>query len=418
MTIMEISKCIHDEYCGGCIYQDLSYEEQLKLKQEQVCKLFVDKNIQCDNIESIVPSVDIYAYRNKMEYTFGDMVKDGEMTLGMHQKGKFMSIITVDRCQLVDEDFNIILKSVLEFCNERGYKHRNKKNHTGLLRNLIIRKGVRTGELLVNIVTTSQEKFDADGFVQMLLNLGDTGNSALQGSGCTLALEEDYEEGEKRLTNKIVGILHTINDGLADAVICDELRVLYGRDYYMERMLGLRFKVSAFSFFQTNPPAVERLYKDALDMIDNFEGKTVYDLFCGTGTISQALALKAKKVIGVEIVDEAVCSARENAEINRLENCSFFCGDVFEILENTEVEKPDVIVVDPPRVGIQKKALEKIISYGVEQILYISCNPKTLVENLEVLQEAGYTVIKTRIYDNFPFTKHVECVCLMSRAER
>lgn len=391
MTHMANSKCIHDEYCGGCIYQDLTYDEQIKTKEKQVRDLLDLRKINFEDISSITGSEDIYAYRNKMEYTFGDQVKGGKMTLGMHQKGKFMSIITVDKCQIVDQDFNVILWAVLDFCNENGYVQYNKKSHEGLMRNLIIRKGVKTKELLVNLVTTSQHNFDEEKFVSMLQGL--------------------------KLENEIVGILHTLNDGLADAVICDKLNILYGRDYYMEEIMGLKFKVSAFSFFQTNPKAVERLYQEALELIDDFDGKIAYDLFCGTGTISQALALKAKKVIGVELVEEAVESAKENAKLNSLENCEFIAGDVFQILESTEIEKPDVIVVDPPRVGIQKKALDKIISYGVDQILYISCNPKTLAENLEVMQERGYEVKKVKIYDNFPFTKHVETVALLSKLD-
>ena len=260
------------------------------------------------------------------------------------------------------------------------------------MRNLIIRKGVRTKELIINIVTSSQQKFDEVAFVEMLKNL--------------------------TLNNNLAGILHTINDAPSDAVICEDMIVLYGRDYYMEKIMGLDFKVSAFSFFQTNPKAVERLYIDALSMIDDFEGKIAYDLFCGTGTISQALALKAKKVVGIELVEEAVESAIENAKLNGLSNCEFIAGDVFKVLESAQIEKPDVIVVDPPRVGIHPKALAKVISYGVDQILYISCNPKTLAIDLKTLQDYAYKVEKTRIYDNFPMTKHVECVTLLVRATK
>ncbi len=383
--------CSHDEFCGGCIYQGLPYNEQLKIKEEQVLALLKDRDIQYEEFLGIKESPAQYAYRNKMEYTFGDMVKDGDMTLGMHQKGRFMSIVTVDTCQIVEKDFNYILLATLNFCNEKGYKHYHKKSHKGLLRNLIVRKGERTGELLINIVTSSQVAFDEDGFVDMLKNLEET-----------------------TLENKIVGVLRTINDGLADAVNCDELRTLWGRDYYYEEIMGLKFKVSAFSFFQTNISAVEKLYTDAIEMIDDFSEKTVFDLFCGTGTISQSMAGKARKVVGVELVEDAVASAKENAKLNGIENCEFICGDVFKVMEEL-TEKPDVIVVDPPRVGIQPKALEKIINYDVEQIMYISCNPKTLAINLQTFQFRGYKVKKIKAYDNFPMTKHVECVCLLEK---
>lgn len=375
--------CKHDEFCGGCIYQGIEYEEQLKIKENQVLELLEKNEVTPDVIDKIEGCPHQYRYRNKMEYTFGDLVKDGEMTLGMHKKGHFMSIVTVDGCQLVTEDFNKILSFTLEFCKEKGYAKYHKKTHTGLMRNLIVRKGFRTGELIVNIVTSTEIPFDDEAFVNGLLSLD--------------------------LEDTLVGILHTYNDNIADAVNCERLETIYGRDYYMEEILGLKFKVSAFSFFQTNIEAVERLYKEAIDLIPELDGKTVFDLYCGAGTISQIMALKAKKVVGVEIVEEAVEAAKENAKLNCLDNCHFIAGDVFKVLEEVE-EKPDVIVVDPPRVGIQPKALDKILSYGVENIVYVSCNPKTLAMNLSYMQHYGYEVKYLKPFDNFAFTKHIECV--------
>lgn len=380
--------CPHSEFCGGCIYQGVSYADQLAEKEKQVKELLEKKSVQPDKLDAIEGCPSQYGYRNKMEYTFGDFVKDGEISLGMHRKKNFMSIVTVDRCQLVDPDFNLILSAVLDFVKERSYPFYHKKTHKGMMRNLIIRKGVRTEELLINIVTSSEPGFDEEAFLQMLLDLG---------------------------TNKrIVGILRTVNDNLADAVNCDELRTLWGRDYYLEKILGLDFKVSAFSFFQTNVEAVERLYTEALALADSFEGKTVFDLYCGTGTISQVLALKAKKVLGIELVSEAVDAARENAKANGLNNCSFIAGDVFEVLKNVE-EKPDVIVVDPPRVGIQPKALDKIIAYDVPEIVYISCNPKTMADNLKYAEYYGYDCKYLKPFDNFPMTKHIESIALLKK---
>ena len=380
--------CHHREFCGGCIYQGTAYSEQLKEKEKEVLRLLEAKGVTPEKIDSIEGCPSAFCYRNKMEYTFGDFVKDGEMTLGMHRKKNVMSIVTVDNCQLVDPDFNIILKAVLDFSVEKGYTFYHKRSHSGLLRNLIIRKGVRTGELLVNIVTTSEEGFDEREFTEMLLSL--------------------------TLTNKIVGVLRTYCDSLADAVVPDSLKTLYGRDYYMEKLLGLDFKVSAFSFFQTNVEAAERLYTEALALVDSFEGKKAFDLYCGTGTISQVLALKAKEVLGIELVEEAVDAATENAALNGLDNCRFIAGDVFKVL-NEVSDKPDVIVVDPPRVGIQPKALDKIISYGVKEIVYISCNPKTLTENLRYLDYYGYKCMYLKPFDNFPMTKHTECIALIER---
>ena len=380
--------CKHKELCGGCIHQGKPYEQQLEEKGNDVSMLISKKEIKVGEYLGIQGSPAQYRYRNKMEYTFGDTVKDGPLCLGMHRKKHFMSIVTVDECQLVPEDFNRILSAVLGFCQEKGYSFYHKKSHKGLLRHLIIRYGVRTGELLVNIVTSSQGEFDDKGFTEMIT-----------------ALELD---------NRVVGVLRTVNDRLADAVYCEELKVLWGRDYYMEKIMGLDFKVSAFSFFQTNVEAAERLYTEAIDLIDDFEDKNVFDLYCGTGTITQALALKAKTVTGVELVSEAVEAAKENARLNGLDNCSFIAGDVFEVLEKLD-QKPDVIVVDPPRVGIQPKALDKILGYGVKQIVYISCNPKSLTDNLMYIQGNGYEVKKIKAFDNFPMTKHIETCVLLQR---
>lgn len=380
--------CKHNEHCGGCIYQEIPYQDQMTMKAKEVLRLLSVRGIEPEKFLGVEGSPVQYGYRNKMEYTFGDEVKDGEMTLGMHKKGRFMSIVTVDECQLVTDDFNQILRATLNFCSEKGYGFCHKKSHKGLMRNLILRRGVNTKELLVNIVTTSQESFDDQGYVERIRSLS--------------------------LSDTLVGVLHTYNDGLADAVVCDRLEILYGRDYYMEEIMGLKFKVSAFSFFQTNVLAVEKLYTEAVAFIGDVQGKTVFDLYCGTGTITQTLALRAKEAIGVEIVEEAVEAARENAKLNGLENCRFIAGDVLKALDELE-EKPDVIVVDPPRMGIHPKALQKILSYGVKEIVYVSCNPKTLAENLEMVRFSGYNVKVLKVFDNFPHTKHVESIILMTR---
>ena len=387
--------CPHDDFCGGCTYQGESYDEQLRIKEQEVRMLFQTGGISPSVFDSIegCPPESRYRYRDKMEYTFGDEVKDGPLCLGMHRPGQFMAITTVDECQLVREDFNRILRFTLDFCKEKGYPKYHKRKHQGLLRNLVIREGFRTDEIIVNIVTSSDGEFAESEFLQGLHRL--------------------------QLDGSIVGVMHTLDDDKADSVKCDELRVLEGRDYYFEKIMGLDFKVHEFSFFQTNIEAVERLYTKALSLIDSLEGKNVYDLYCGTGTISQVAAKKAKHVTGVEIVPESVDMARENAALNGLDNCDFICGDVFDVLENTEqgraLEKPDVIFVDPPRVGMTPDAVRKISSYGVPQIVYISCNPKSLVNNLSQFTDYGYMVDYVKPFDNFPMTSHVESIVLMSR---
>lgn len=374
--------------CGGCLYQGVPYEEQIRIKEKQIDRLLDSHEISREIFHGIAASSTPYRYRNKMEYTFGDAVKGGALELGMHEKGRFMSILTCDECQLVPEDFNRILSCVLGFCRERQYSFYHRKTHQGLLRNLIVRKGVRSGELLVNIVTSSEEGFDESGFVQCLRQL---------------ELEDD-----------LVGILRTTNDSLADAVINEGVKILYGRDYYYEELLGLRFVVNAFSFFQTNIEAVERLYSEALALLPDLDQKTVYDLYCGTGTIAQMMALRAKKVYGVEIVPDSVRSATRNAELNGIRNCEFLCGDVRKILDQMP-DPPDVVVVDPPRAGMHYKAVDTICNYGIGEILYISCNPKTLCINLDQFRARGYQPVYMKAYDNFMMTKHVESVVKLER---
>ena len=225
------------------------------------------------------------------------------------------------------------------------------------------------------------------------------------------------------LHGKIVGILHMVNDSVADVVRSDETKLLYGRDYFYEEILGLRFRITAFSFFQTNSLGAEVLYSTAREFIGELSNqksgeakrdKVVFDLYSGTGTIAQLMAPAAKKVVGVEIVKEAVEAARENAKLNGLSNCEFIAGDVLKVLDELE-ERPDVIILDPPRDGVHPKALKKILAYGVEKIVYISCKPTSLARDLESFLEDGYEVERVVCCDQFPWTGNVETVCLLSK---
>lgn len=382
--------CKHFSICGGCAYQDIAYADQLVLKNNEVLACLENNHILVKEYLGITGCEKQMAYRNKMEYTFGDETKEGPKTLGLHKSKQFMSIVTVDECLLVDQDFNAILKCTLAYFIEKDYPHYNKKTHVGLQRNLIIRKGERTSELLINLVTTTQMDFDKSTLMNRLLNLP--------------------------LNNKIIGILNTINNGQADFVHCDRLETLHGRDYYMEEFMNLSFKVSAFSFFQTNIPAIEKLYQIVLDFMGDVQGKTVFDLYSGTGSITQAVALKAKKVIGLELVPEAVAAARENAAMNGLDNCIFIEGDVLKSLDQL-TDKPDLIILDPPRSGVHPKALQKILNYKVNEIIYISCNPKTLTLDLAIAQNSGYESEKLIVCDNFPHTKHSEAVVKLRYVE-
>ena len=391
--------CPAAEHCGGCIYQGVDYAQQYAAKDKAVRKLLDKHDIDESVYLGMEPAICTGGYRNKMEYTFGDLEKGGVLELGMHFKGRFMSIITTDQCQLVPPSFNKVVRATLDFCREKGYVPYHRKTHLGLLRNLVVRCGVRTNELLINIVTSSEPGFDEDGFKEMLLSLD-------------LRSEDEKESGSEGM--KIVGILRTFNDSVADAVIDESHKLLYGRDYYNEEILGLKFKVKAFAFFQTNIDAVERLYSDLLKVVPDVSGKVAYDLYCGTGTISQLMAGAAKDVYGIDIVEDSIIAARSNTELNGINNCHYICGDVKEKLDEIPA-KPDVIVVDPPRVGIHDKAVAMLCRYGIDEIVYVSCNPKTLCINLDSFRANGYRIVSIKAYDNFPLTKHVETVVLLRR---
>lgn len=453
--------CPHFGSCGGCMYLHLPFEEELELKKGQVERLLdgamregarlsgiPEEDLKVSGwFEGILPAPRKYEYRNKMEYTFGDEYKDGPLALGMHKRGGFYDIVTVDGCRITDPDFSLILRTTLQYFQEtdlaetaagsRGlpsgklpFFHRLR--HTGYLRHLLVRKAAFTGEILVDLVTTTQLQPDLAGFTQALLDL----------------------EREGLLSGHFAGILHTNNDSPADIVTDQGTEILYGQDFFTEELLGLRFKVTPFSFFQTNSHGAEVLYDTARrylleagglrggqedpdpaccmpgglrtgteacgespDETRSKAGKTagiVYDLYCGTGTIAQLMAPYADKVIGVEIVEEAVEAAKENAARNGLTNCEFIAGDVLKVLD-TIPEKPDTIILDPPRDGIHPKALPRILAYGVANILYISCKPTSLARDLPAFIAAGYRPVRGICVDQFPWTSSVETVCLLSR---
>lgn len=373
--------------CGGCMYQTMSYEEQMKMKGDQVKEILDAAILEDYEFEGVKASPKEFAYRNKMEFSFGDEYKDGPLSLGLHKKGSTYDVLTAADCKLVHEDMTKILLCVLEYFKERNVAYYKKMQHVGYLRHLLLRRGDQTGEILVNLVTTTQEEHDLSLLVDALLAL--------------------------QLEGKIVGILHILNDSLSDVVQSDETRILYGQDFFYEKLLDMDFKITPFSFFQPNTKGAEILYKTVRDYIGDIHNMTVFDLFSGTGTIAQVLAPVAKQVIGVEIVEEAVEAAKENAEHNGLSNCRFIAGDVFKVLDEIE-EKPDVIVLDPPRDGIHPKALPKILDYGVDKIVYISCKVTSLARDLEMIQARGYRVEKCTAVDQFCQTVHVETVVLLS----
>ena len=379
--------CQHFGICGGCRYQNLSYEQQLDLKKRQVEEL-IEKNGLSFDIENIYGSPITEGYRNKMEFTFGDEEKDGPLALGMHKKNSFYDIVTLDDCRIVDPDFNVLLQAILKYFKEKGETYFHKIRHEGFLRHLVMRRSVKTGDILINLVTTTQSQLDESEFVNMIL--------------------------AQKIDGKVVGILHTLNDNLADVVQSDETKTLYGQDYFYEYLYNMRFKISPFSFFQTNTLGAEVLYDKVREYVGETKDKLIYDLYTGTGTIAQMLASVASKVVGVEIVEEAVEAAKKNAVDNHLDNCEFIAGDVLKVVDNL-TKKPDILVLDPPRDGIHPKALTKIINFNVDEMVYVSCKPTSLMRDLLVFREAGYEVKRACLVDMFPGTVHVETVVLLSQ---
>ena len=429
--------------CGGCVFQTIPYEEELKLKEHMVKDVILKALKQCtgsvfhahsdgavrtasecrdtqetpedyalhviDEVwDGITGSPEHTGYRNKMEFSFGNAVKDGPMTLGMHVSGHFIDVIDTPDCNIVDGDFRRIRAAVSDHAKEYGLVFYNRHSNTGFLRNLLVRKGIHTGEIMVDVVTTSD---------------GDMHETEL----------EDTLKGLS-LAGSIVCLLHTVNDALGDAVKNESTSLIYGRDHIFDEVLGLRFKISAFSFFQTNTLGAEVLYgrvreyiRDALSDGDAEENRqdagidtakvsdagVVYDLYSGTGTIAQLVSPVARHVYGIEIVEEAVEAAQVNARLNGIGNVSFVCGDVMKMLGDIE-ERPDLIILDPPRDGVSPGALRQILAYGVKNIIYISCKVTSLARDLPAIYEAGYRMKRLSVIDMFPRTANTETVCLLS----
>lgn len=380
-----IPPCPDFTRCGGCRFQDIPYGMQLSMKEKYLRSLFDKAGIEYGRFEEILPSPVQYGYRNKMEFSFGDETKDGELTLGMHEKHKHHNIVPISDCKISPEDFSVILKAVQAYFRKNGETYYNHYTKTGFLRHLVLRKA--SDELLVNLVTTTEKTLGEKAFVSMLLDLP--------------------------LENKIAGILHTLNNAFSDAVKPEEVRLLYGRSTITENLCGLRFEITPFSFFQTNTKAAEVLYGKVREYAGDCSGKTVFDLYCGTGTIAQVMAKQARHVYGIEIVPEAIDAAKDNAALNGLNNCTFICGDVLEKVEELK-EHADVIILDPPRAGIHPKAIDKIIAFAPETFIYVSCKASSLVADLPKFTEAGYRIEKACGVDMFPNTEHVECVVLLS----
>ena len=434
--------------CGGCLYQTLPYETQLKMKAEQVQNLLKEVLSEDSIFDGIKGSPHELGYRNKLDLSFGDEVIGGPLTLGMHKTGTRYTVLNADTCKLAHSDMTMILKEVRAYCAEEQLPFYNKLRHEGFLRYLMLRRSETTGEILVLLAVSSQMSHDFTPLAERL---------------CAL-----------NLTGSIAGVFLAIDDRYADALIADEVHCLYGRDYFYETILGLRFKVTLFSFFQTNTAGAEVLYDMVRRYVRSYEGcgaadtkdsivlpgetaetdragkdaagtgcagtdtagtdrvgtgstenwasrpakpdrlPVLYDLFCGTGTIAQVLAQEAKQVYGIELIGEAVEAASKNAALNELDNCMFYAGDVFETLPAMP-EKPDFVILDPPREGVHEKALKLIDGYGINGMVYISCKASSFVSDMRFLKENGWKIVRYCLVDLFPETHHVETIVLLEK---
>ena len=398
--------CSHFGVCGGCQWQMLPYDQQLVYKHKQVVdNLTRIAKIALPPIPPIIGAVDTQAYRNKVEYTFatekfipfeqfkamkaaGEEPKKTPGAGGFHARGFFEKVVEIDTCYLQAEPTNEIRKTVVNFAIENEMPFYNIKQHQGWLRNMFVRNTTK-GEWMVNLVLG----YDGGEKREALLNL----------------LLEKFPQ--------ITTLLYTINGKRNDSMQDLEPQVFFGNGYITEMLENFAFKISPKSFFQTNSKQAEKLYQVTRDFAALTGKEVVYDLYCGTGSIGIFCSKDAKKIVGVEMVAEAIEDAKENARMNNLTDTAFFAGDVIDICDDLFFEthgKPDVIITDPPRAGMHEKLVHKLLAMEAETIVYVSCNPATQARDLSLLAEK-YTVTKIQPVDMFPHTLHIENVVQLKR---
>jgi 23S rRNA (uracil1939-C5)-methyltransferase len=369
----------------GAPWQVLPYERQLREKEDQVRDALERiGRFQSPPVQPIVPAVEQLRYRNKLEYSFGED-EEGELVLGFHRPGRFDVIDDVEVDILAAERVDDLRRAVKAWCRAEGLSAWDRRSQEGLLRNLVVREGRRTGQLQARVVTSPGSSFRVDELA-------------------AAAAPAD-------------SFLWTRAEGIAETTRAGETQVVKGKGHLEEELSGLTFRISPDAFFQTNTEMAERLYGAAIELAGLSGRERVLDLFCGIGTIALAMALDAAEVWGVEIVEEAVADAIENARLNGVDNASFFAGDVRlamrPLLERSG--KPDVVVVDPPRAGLSQKVVRRVLEAEARRIVYVSCNPTTLAPNARQMVDAGYELKSVLPVDMFPQTPHIECVALLER---
>jgi 23S rRNA (uracil1939-C5)-methyltransferase len=396
--------CKYFGSCGGCKQQDLNYDAQLKYKQQQVEEIFNKLGGFSDfEIETIVPSKNIFHYRNKMEFSFGDirwLTKDElsfdgkidrDFALGLHIPRIFDKVLDVDECFLQSETSNKILNFTRNFFKTKNTSIYSTKTHTGFLRNLVIKQSYLTNDLMVNIVTSEEND----------------------------ELMKEYCDELRKQIPQVTTVINNINKKFAAVAIGDYEKVLYGSGFIYDTISRYKFRISANSFFQTNTLQAEQLYKTALDFAELSGNEIVYDLYSGAGTITIFISDKAKEVYAFESVESSIADAKTNAELNNVSNVKFFNADLYKTflptVEHYNIPKPDVMIIDPPRSGMHTNTVEDVINLSPQKIVYVSCNPTTQVRDIKLIVAAGYKLLKIKPVDMFPHTFHIENVALLTK---
>jgi 23S rRNA (uracil1939-C5)-methyltransferase len=386
--------CQHFGVCGGCQWQMLPYNLQLQYKQQQVTdNLTRIAKVPLPAIRPIIGADQTTRYRNKIEYTFASKrfllpeelhnpnISSEENVAGFHARGYFDKVVPIFECHLQNEPTNFLRLAVLEYAKQQGLTHYDIRQHTGFIRNLLVRLAT-TGELLVNIVLGYEDRKNREALLAFI--------------------ENRFPE--------ITTLLYTINPKKNDSLHDLEPQVFKGRGYIIEKLEDFEFKVSPKSFFQTNTLQAEKLYQVTREFAELVGSQTVYDLYCGTGSIGIFVSKQAKKIFGVDVVQDAINDAKENARLNGLQNAAFFAGDVVDICDDSFFEqhgRPDVIITDPPRAGMHEKLVRKLLDIAAPLIVYVSCNPATQARDIALLNEK-YGVQKIQPVDMFPHTLHIE----------
>jgi 23S rRNA (uracil1939-C5)-methyltransferase len=382
--------CAHYPACGGCRFQDLAYDAQIAAKQDQVTDALQRiGGVEAPAVEPIVAAADVFHYRNKLEYSFTQL-EDGP-TLGFHRAGRWDEVLEIEKCWLTTELGNAIRNEVRRWARAERLVAYDQASQTGYLRHLVVREGRRSGQVLVQLVTAMGERFDSDHFVDVMRTFPE------------------------------VRSIHWSQNASAAEVTNVPTALLWGEEAIEEELCGLRFRVRPNAFLQTNTAMAERLYGLVREFAALSGAETVYDLYCGIGTIGLTLAADALTVWGIEVSEESVACALENAELNGITNAAFFAGNVGESLRELHGRSgdPDLVVVDPPRAGLAGKALRRLGEIGAPRVVYVSCNPTTLAGDAKRLREGyGYELRRVRPVDMFPHTPHVESVALLERSQR